>query len=173
MMVFEEINDLLITHFPKAIVQTNHQGLQPSIEITVESLPDICQFLFEDKTLYFDYLACLTALDNGPSAGTMEVIYHLFSIPYGHKLVLKVKVSRNSSEEDLPQVPSVSHIWRTADWHEREAFDLVGIRFSGHPDLRRILLPEDWEGHPLRKDYKAQDQYHGIKVRYEDGNLPS
>ena len=66
----------------------------------------------------------------------------------------------------LPQVPSLVKIWKTADWHEREVYDLVGVNFKGHPDLRRILLPEDWEGHPLRKDYQEQEKYNGIKVKY-------
>jgi NADH-quinone oxidoreductase subunit C len=91
----------------------------------------------------------------------MDVIYNLYSIPFNRHLTLKITVSRDS-----PQVSSVAGIWRTADWHEREAFDLFGIRFEGHPDLRRILMPADWEGHPLRKDYKHQDYYRDIKVDY-------
>ena len=80
--------------------------------------------------------------------------------------MLKVVFDRALPNEAAPQVPTVSHIWKTADWHEREAFDLMGIQFSNHPDLRRILLPEDWEGHPLRQDYQAQEYYHGIQVKY-------
>ena len=95
----------------------------------------------------------------------MEVIYNLTSIPYEHNLMLKVVVPRNSNGSTLPSVPSVAHVWRTADWHEREAFDLVGIHFDGHPDLRRILLPTDWVGHPLRTDYQEEEQYHGIKTK--------
>jgi NADH-quinone oxidoreductase subunit C len=77
------------------------------------------------------------------------------------KIVLKA-----SCAKDAPHVASVSLIWGTADWHEREAFDLMGIIFDGHPDLRRILLPADWEGHPLRKDYKVQEFYNGMRVPY-------
>lgn len=92
----------------------------------------------------------------------MEVVYHLYSIPFNKALAVKIIVPR-----DHPEVPSVAHIWRTANWHEREAFDLLGIHFAGHPDLRRILLPADWEGHPLRKDYQEQSTYRGISVKYD------
>src|SRR5690606_639093 len=108
--------------------------------------------------------------DNGPEAGTLEVVYHLYSIPYEHSLVLKVTVPRNQPDEPLPTIPSVTHIWRTADWHEREIFDLIGINFEGHSDLRRILLPADWTGHPLRKDYQNLEYYHDIRVPYEKHN---
>jgi NADH-quinone oxidoreductase subunit C len=71
-------------------------------------------------------------------------------------------------DREKPEVPSLSGIWKTADWHEREAYDFFGIQFTGHPNLTRILLPADWEGHPLRKDYVEQERYHGIKVKYEE-----
>lgn len=100
----------------------------------------------------------------------MEVAYNLYSIPYNHHLMLKVKVPRNAEGESIPAVPTVSHIWRTADWQEREIFDLLGINFTDHPDMRRILCAADWEGHPLRKDYRLQDYYHGIKVPYDQHN---
>jgi NADH-quinone oxidoreductase subunit C len=92
----------------------------------------------------------------------MEVIYTLYSIPNHITLHLRVILDRSS-----PVISSVSSVWRTADWHEREAFDFFGIEFANHPDLRRILLPEDWEGHPLRKDYVEQSKYHGIQVKYD------
>ena len=115
-------------------------------------------------------LSCQTGIDNGPDAGTMEVVYNLYSIPYNHHFCLKVILPRNIAGEPLPTVPTVSHIWRTADWHEREIFDLVGIQFSGHPDMRRILCVSDWIGHPLRKDYEAQEYYHGIRVAFDEHN---
>ncbi|HXA01825.1 MAG TPA: NADH-quinone oxidoreductase subunit C, partial [Cytophagaceae bacterium] len=116
--------------------------------------------------LYFDFLSCLTGVDNGPAIGTMEVIYHLYSIPFNHHIILKAELIRNNEGEPLPAITSVSNIWRSANWHEREIFDMYGIVFEAHPDLRRILLPADWEGYPLRKDYKHQEYYHGIKVEY-------
>jgi NADH-quinone oxidoreductase subunit C len=169
-MTFQEIKQLLVTQFGEDKIGSVETGLQPCIVVPVDDLVEICQFLHENEQLYFDFLACITAIDNGPGLATMEVIYNFTSIPYGQDLMLKIVFPRNTDDSPLPSVPSLSHIWRTADWHEREAFDLVGINFTGHTDLRRILLPEDWEGHPLRKDYSAQDRYHGIYVRYEDGN---
>jgi NADH-quinone oxidoreductase subunit C len=98
----------------------------------------------------------------------LEVVYHFssFSRP-GERLMLKVKLPRwkNDTPGELPEVPSVAHLWRTADWHEREVYDLVGVMFTNHPDLRRILMNDDWEGHPLRKDYEFPLEYHDIRCR--------
>ncbi|PMD97082.1 NADH-quinone oxidoreductase subunit C [Siphonobacter sp. BAB-5405] len=166
-MTFSELKSLLTQEFGmEALVAEEELGLMPNLTIAKEFLVPICDFLRNDERTYFDSLSCLTALDNGPSADTLEVAYNLFSIPYEHSLCLKVKVPRQTQDETLPEVPSVSRIWRTADWHEREAYDLMGVYFHGHADLRRILLPEDWEGHPLRKDYSEQELYHGIEVKY-------
>ena len=140
--------------------------MQPSFTVPARQIAVICKELYTHEQTYFDYLACITAIDNGPEKSSIEVIYNLYSIPYNTSLMLKIDIPRNKPEEPLPEVPTVSHIWRTADWHEREAFDLMGIRFTGHPDLRRILLTADWQGHPLRKDYQIQETYHGIKVAY-------
>nr|WP_255749818.1 NADH-quinone oxidoreductase subunit C [Pontibacter liquoris] len=134
-------------------------------------LAEVCLALHDNELTYFDFLSCLTGIDNGPEAGTMEVAYTLYSIPYNHRLTLKVQVPRNTTPElPMPEVPTVSHIWRTADWHEREVFDMFGIYFKDHPDMRRILCAADWQGHPLRKDYQLQDYYHGIKVPFDRHN---
>ena len=171
---FEFIKALITNKFDKdIIVKEDATAIQPSITVDTKNLVKICQFLHDTPELYFDSLSCLTAIDNGVEANSMEVIYHLYSIPHEYSLVLKVEVERNTEEGKLPQVPSVSSIWKTADWHEREAFDLVGIEFTNHPDLRRILLPSDWEGYPLRKDYKEQEEYHGIKVKYASAPNPT
>jgi NADH-quinone oxidoreductase subunit C len=138
--------------------------LQPWIELAPAGLQEVCQFLRDDPRLYFDYLECLSGIDMGPESGKLGVVYHLMSIPHGHRIVLKCFISRVPHPENT--LPSVTSVWLGADWHEREAYDLFGIRFSGHPDLRRILMPEDWTGHPLRKDYTDPDTYHGVKIAY-------
>ena len=168
-MTFEEIKQILISQFGENI-GSEEKGPQPILTVPAEMIAPVCKFLFEDERLYFDYLACITSIDNGHTLATMELIYNLTSIPYGHDLMIRITFPRNTEDQPLPSISTVSHIWRTADWHEREAFDLMGINFENHPDLRRILLPEDWDGHPLRKDYHAQEKYHGIHVRYEENS---
>lgn len=160
-MEFEEIKSLIASHYPDSIVGEN-QGANPMmLEIAPKFIELVCEFLHTHQKVYFDCLSCLTGIDNGPEAGTMEVVYSLYSIPFDLHLSLKVTLDR-----ETPEIGTVTSIWRAADWHEREAFDLLGITFTNHPDLRRILLPSDWVGHPLRKDYEVQESYHGIKVKY-------
>lgn len=164
----EEIKTLVQTEFGEGCVtDSDAEALQPWLEVAPGALTDLCRFLHRDPRLYFDYLECLSGVDSGPYTNRIGVVYHLMSIPRGHRLVLKCFTDRTPADpEKLPSLPSVSTIWRTADWHEREAYDLLGIHFSDHPDLRRILMPEDWEGHPLRKDYVNPEFYHGIKTEY-------
>jgi NADH-quinone oxidoreductase subunit C len=131
------------------------------VKIHAEDLKRVCSNLHQHPSLFFDMLSCLSVVDNGPEAGTLELIYNLYSIPFNHHLALKVIVPRDRTEVD-----SVQDVWKTANWHEREAYDMFGIKFNGHPDLRRILLPADWVGYPLRKDYKQQEYYRGVKLEY-------
>lgn len=170
-MSFDEIkNSITQTFGANAIISENSQPLMPYVVVPTEQVAAICAELHANEQTYFDMLSCQTGIDNGLESGTLEVAYNLYSIPYNHHFCLKVIVTRNTADEPLPAIPTVSHIWRTADWHEREIFDLVGIRFSGHPDMRRILCAADWQGHPLRKDYAAQEYYHGIPVAFGDHN---
>lgn len=147
-----------------AIINTSTEVPQPFIEVKPEYILDVCTALQANETTYFDHLSCITGIDNGVDKGTFEIIYHLFSITKKLSCVLKVTIDRN----ETASIKSLTSIWKTANWHEREIFDLFGIDFEGHPDLRRILLPANWEGHPLKKDYKEQEYYHGITVKYED-----
>jgi len=160
-MKFEEIKKLIDNAFPNVILSEDPHSTPGTLEIAKDATLAVCKFLHENEHTYFDSLSCLTGLDNGPETGTMEVIYSLYSIPYDIHLTLKLTLNRSK-----PEAPSVTTIWKAADWHEREAYDLVGIIFLNHPDLRRILLPADWEGHPLQKDYEEPEFYHGIKVKY-------
>jgi NADH-quinone oxidoreductase subunit C len=129
--------------------------------ILVSKLIDVATELYNNPETYFDQLSCVTGIDNGPAANTMEVIYHLYSIPFNRSLALKVVLPR-----DKPNVPTLSNIWKSANWMERETFDMYGIVFEEHPDLRRILMPADWDGFPLRKDYKEQETYRNVQVKY-------
>lgn len=160
-MKLEEIKSLISQHHPNAIVGEDLDATPQALLIDSKSIHSVCELLHCNEKTYFDQLSCLTGLDNGEEKGTMEVIYNLYSIAYDLHLMLKVEVDR-----EKPAIDSVVDIWKTADWHEREAYDLLGIHFNNHPDLRRILLPDDWEGHPLRKDYVEQERYHNVKVKY-------
>lgn len=139
----------------------------PSITIPSKDLVAVCQELYQNDQLFFDMLSSITGIDNGTEAETMEVIYNLFSIPNEQSLMLKVVFDRNKANEPIPAIPTVGHIWKAADWHEREIYDLLGIEFTNHPDMRRILMPADWEGYPLRKDYKDLEKYRGMNVVYD------
>lgn len=160
-MRFEEIVDLLRNQFPDLAFNVDEDCTPKAVIVPSKQIHETLLFLRDDEQLFFDLLSCISAIDNGPEGNTMELAYNISSIPLGHQLMVKSIISR-----EKPQISTVSDIWRTADWHEREAFDLFGIEFSGHNDLRRILLPEDWEGYPLRKDYTEMEKYHGIKVKY-------
>ena len=117
---------------------------------------DVAKELKENKDLDFDYLMCITSYDLG--SDKLGLAYNLYSNKEKHSLEVKIEFDHSV------EVPSVASLWRTADWHEREAYDMMGALFSGHPDMRRILLSSDWEGHPLRKDYKEPDYYRGVPV---------
>lgn len=141
------------------------EGVDPACVVDTSSIADICRYLADEPSLDMNSLMCLSSVDDKTNLG---VVYNLCSMTHKHKLTLKVSLT----DRENPSVPTVSHIWGTADWHEREAYDMMGIKFEGHPDLRRILCPDDWEGWPLRKDYKVQEFYRGLKVPYPEGKQP-
>jgi len=159
-MTANEIHDKIKSRFPDGIVEFKPDAVtEPYIVVRNDMVGEISKFISEDPDLKFDYLICLSGVDFND--GNLGVVYHLFSMEKRHRIVLKIKVPK-----DKPEVSSVESIWKSANWHEREAFDLFGIVFLGHSDLRRILLPDDWQGFPLRKDYKVQEYYQGMKVPY-------
>lgn len=160
-----QIKDFIISRIgEEAIVRVEEEHLQPILVVHTDKLIDIALLLRDTEGYYFDFLSNISAVDYHPEQ-RFAVVYHLASIPYQTQLTLKVELENDRRPDNLPEVPSVSSVWRTADWHEREAFDLMGIFFSGHPDLRRILLPDDWQGYPLRKDYEDAETYHGIAIK--------
>lgn len=154
-----EIHALVTEQHAGAIVAWTPEGHDPALTIHAGAVPDVMRFLKDDERTAFDSLTCLSGVD---SLDRIRVVYHLFSFTHRHSFVVKTEVSRRD-----PRVPSVALIWRGARWFEREAFDLVGVEFDGHPDLRRILLPDDWEGHPLRKDFVYPLEYGGMDNRRE------
>lgn len=173
----EGLLDRLQAKFGTAITGANLDAIDPWIEIAPDALADVANYLRDDAQAKFEMLNCVTAVDYcepDPKKAKkvswephIELVYHLSSISLKHTLVLKVMLPRwkDDIEGNLPEVPSVVDVWSTADWHEREVYDLSGIRFVGHPNLVRILCPEDWVGYPLRKDYEMPLEYHGIRGR--------
>ncbi len=153
------------------------EAIDPFVVVEPGDLPDVMRFLRDEGRLGFDMLHNISGVDylepdpkKLAKAGYephLEVVYHLQSFRHRHRFVVKVILPRWKGDQagQLPDVPTLTHLWPSADWHEREAYDLVGINFVGHPDLTRILLSEDWTGHPLRKDYEFPLEYHGIRGR--------
>lgn len=158
----EETHNVIKEQFADAMVSEELGGVDPFLVVRADALEGIAYFCRDDGRLEFDLLSCITGIDypdgDDANGGVIEVIYCLDSTSQAHRLILKVKLPR-----DQPKVPTLESVWRTADWHERETYDLVGVDFTGHHNLVRILCAEDWEGHPLRRDYVIPETYHGIK----------
>ena len=144
---------LIAAAFQREHPEWTHEVVEALGETTItvarENIVAACEFLKQAPGLEFNFLADLCGVDRGPEEEPrFEVNYHLFSTTKHHRVRLKVLLN-----EDDAIVPTVTGVWRTANWHERETYDLFGVIFDGHPDLRRILLPDDWQGHALRKDF--------------------
>jgi len=172
-----EIISILEERFGAAVTVKKADAIDPWVAVEAARLVDVCRFLRDDQRLRFELLNSISGVDylepdpkKAAKAGFephTEVVYHLQSFTHRHHFTLKVILPRwkDNQPGKLPEVPSVADVWATTDWHEREVYDLSGIWFTGHPNLTRILLAEDWEGHPLRKDYEYPLEYHGIRCR--------
>jgi NADH-quinone oxidoreductase subunit C len=150
--IYERVKE----RFPDKVLEVSERKPDPFAVVAADAIGPIGSFLCGDPETAMDCLNNLTGVDY---KDRIEVVYHLFSYKHRHGCVLKVKLPR-----DNPAVATVEGIWRAANWMEREIFDLLGVTFEGHSDLRRILMPEDWPGYPLRKDFVEPLEYHGIST---------
>jgi NADH-quinone oxidoreductase subunit C len=177
-MTATEIAALLSEQFPGALTTQNLDALDPFVVVDGARLLEVALFLRDDPRLRFEILNDITGVDyletdakKVAKAGFephLEVVYHLSSFRYsGRRFTIKIVLPRwkGGVPGQLPEVFSLAKVWPTANWQEREVFDLLGVQFLGHPDLRRILLADDWAGYPLRKDYEYPVEYHGIRCR--------
>ncbi|MBI1346943.1 NADH-quinone oxidoreductase subunit C [bacterium] len=171
-----ELHQTLVDQFGSTVILGfQSETKDPWIEVAPASIHEVCVFLRDDPRTEFDTINDLCGVDcletdakkKDPVDPHVEVVYHLYSYTHKHWGKLKVKLPRwqNDQVGKIPCVPSVADVWSVADWHEREAYDLVGIEFTCHPNLKRILCPEDWVGHALRKDYEFPLEYHGVRGR--------
>ena len=160
-MTAEQIARSISERFGARVTASLPADKHPRVHVNAEDWAEVAEFVFAEPALKFDWLQCLSGVDY-VADGKMCVVYDLWSFDHKHTFAVKVFCPR-----DNPRVPSVTHLWPAADWHEREAFDMFGIVFDGHPDLRRILCADDWEGFPLRKDYVFPREYHGIPASVE------
>jgi NADH-quinone oxidoreductase subunit C len=132
---------------------------EPYLFVEPAAIVEVCRFLHNAPGFRFEVLSDLTAVD-WPKEEKIQMVYHLFSYSYNHQIVLKVDLPR-----DNPRIATLENVWKVANWFEREVYDLFGVIFEGHSDLRRIMLPEDWLGYPLRKDYVEEEEYDGISTQ--------
>jgi NADH-quinone oxidoreductase subunit C len=144
----DPVLDILTQKFPDAVAERKTWKDERTAVVLREKLVEVCLFLRDDPRLSFNTIIDICGVDYLGEEPRYEVVYHLLSIPSARRIRLKVRVAG-----DDPRVPSVTSVWAGAEWPEREIYDMFGVAFEGHPDLRRILMPDDWQGHPLRKDY--------------------
>ena len=157
-MEARQIYDRLERHLPGKVSDFKGDVFEPYFNVEPAAIVEVCTYLRDEPEFKFEILSDLTALD-WPKENQLQVVYHLYSYTYRHQAVLKVNLPREE-----PRITTLEGVWKAANWFEREVFDLFGVIFDGHSDLRRILLPEDWVGFPLRKDYVEQEEYDGIST---------
>jgi NADH-quinone oxidoreductase subunit C len=155
------ICERLRARFGERVIEANLTAKDPWVLVDPQAIVEVARYLCDETDLGFDALSNETGVDY-KDGGYIEVVYHLYSYPHRHRLVLKVRTPRDNAE-----VPTVEAVWKAANWLEREIYDLLGVTFTGHSDLRRLLMPEDWVGYPLRKDFVEPVEYHGISTRRE------
>lgn len=146
--------DLLQEKFPDEVVEVVEFRGDTTIVVKPERIVEICRALKDDKMTGCRYLSMIAGLDFLPQSPRFGLVYNLYAHKYHRRVTLKTLLK----DDNAPSIASVSSVWSTADWHEREVYDMMGIRFQGHPNLRRILMPGDWVGHPQRKDYPLRGQ---------------
>jgi NADH-quinone oxidoreductase subunit C len=157
----QAIHEKLVARFGDKIVSADLEAASPFVVVATDAIAEVAAFCKEDADLALDNLMCLSGVDYpGEDPPRMEVVYHILSYTHHHTFALKVHAPRES-----PAVPTVEGVWGVANFHERECWDMFGIVFTGHSDMRRILLPDDWEGFPLRKDWEDPDYYNGLHVK--------
>jgi NADH-quinone oxidoreductase subunit C len=144
----DQIKGKLTSLGPDVVTATQEYRGEFTVTVDAKTIVSVCTLLRDDPELAFDMLIDLTAVDRYRPEARFEVVYHLYSLKNRRYLVVKTLV-----DEDHPELPSVTGVWPAANWHERETFDMFGIKFSGHPDLRRLYMPEEFEYYPLRKDF--------------------
>ncbi|MCX5860656.1 MAG: NADH-quinone oxidoreductase subunit C [Desulfomonile sp.] len=151
----ELIRDKLSSNFSQEVIQSAVEFRdQISVAVSRENILQVCRFLKEDPDLAFDFLSFVGGVDRYPKTPRFEVVYQLYSTKHNHRF--RIKTLLEEPAEGLPAVDSVTTIWPTADWHERETAEMFGIKFNNHPDPRNLLLPDTWTVHPLRKDFPLQ-----------------
>jgi NADH-quinone oxidoreductase subunit C len=155
-MTQEEVCTQLKAQFGEAVGALSETKGDRFVTVKGDKIVDVCRYLKTTAGLEFDFCQDITALD-WPARKVIEVVFHIFSMVHRHALVLKVETNREE-----PSIATVEGVWKAANWLEREVYDLFGVKFVGHSDLRRILLPDDWVGFPLRKDYQEAGGFHGI-----------
>ena len=148
----EEIKEKLLSEFGPDIIQDSAEFRdQISVTVSKEKILDVCRYLKEDPELSFNFLSFVAAVDLLPKTPRFEVVYQVHSLKHNHRF--RVKVLLDETAETSASIDSVVPMWPTADWHERETAEMFGITFNNHPDPRKLLLPDDWTVHPLRKDF--------------------